>query len=216
MSPYGFNDLSAYRRRPRPARQAPPRLSGRPQPASRAMVWSNPELAADRSRLAQPATPRHRARRSWGRRRAPTQSWRRRPHHDPLCRMPLLPWQGPIRLEDLVDDRNERVGFGRAGGVDRRYPGGTECSRIFDTVLRSIGQSRTTGPPLARSAIDMARSPHMRIEFHKVHLPAFSSFASGAKWRSFTPRQSEHPTASVTQYVSEIHMLSCIRSLPHS
>ena len=32
--------------------------------------------------------------------------------------------------------------FGRTGGFERRYPGGTECFRIFDTVLRSIPKNR--------------------------------------------------------------------------
>ena len=33
-------------------------------------------------------------------------------------------------------------GFGRAGGPFLRYPGGTACFRIFDTVLRSIPKCR--------------------------------------------------------------------------
>ena len=32
--------------------------------------------------------------------------------------------------------------FGRTGGFERRYPGGTECFKIFATVLRSIPNSR--------------------------------------------------------------------------
>ena len=32
--------------------------------------------------------------------------------------------------------------FGRTGGFVRRYPGGTECFRIFATVLRSMSNSR--------------------------------------------------------------------------
>jgi len=32
--------------------------------------------------------------------------------------------------------------FGRGGGFDRRYPGGTECFRIFETVFRSIPNIR--------------------------------------------------------------------------
>jgi transposase InsO family protein len=81
--PLRHSRAAPSRRRPGPARQASPRLSGRPRPASRAMVWNDPKLAADRRGLAQPATPRHRVRRSWGRRRAPTKSWRRWPHDRP-------------------------------------------------------------------------------------------------------------------------------------
>ena len=52
----------------------------------------------------------------------------------------------------------------------------------------------------------MTRSSHTRIELHRIHLPAFSSFASGAKWRSFTPRRSDHPTVPVAHFVSGIHI----------
>ena len=44
-----------------------------------------------------------------------------------------------------------RSSFGRAGGFDRRYPGGTECCRIFDTVLRSIPNSRAASRSLSPS-----------------------------------------------------------------
>ncbi len=41
--------------------------------------------------------------------------------------------------------------FGGAGGFDRRYPGGTECFRIFDTVLRSIPNNRAAARSLSPS-----------------------------------------------------------------
>ena len=44
----------------------------------------------------------------------------------------------------MVDDRNERVKLGAAPeGPSGRYPGGTACSSIFATVLRSIPNRRT-------------------------------------------------------------------------
>ena len=58
--------------------------------------------------------------------------------YPPRC-VPLLLDPGFVLLEYLVDDRNERVKlWERTGGCSRRYPGGTECFRIFDTVLRSM------------------------------------------------------------------------------
>jgi hypothetical protein len=65
------------------------------------------------------------------------------PLKNPLRRMPLLLQLAFVVLQDLVDDRNERIEL-RTGRrlCERRYPGGTECSSIFATVLRSIPKRR--------------------------------------------------------------------------
>ena len=54
--------------------------------------------------------------------------------------------------------------------------------------------------------IDMARPAYQAVQIHGIHLPAFSSFASGAKVRNFTPRRSGHPTDSAVHFVSGIHI----------
>ncbi len=45
--------------------------------------------------------------------------------------------------------------------------------------------------------IHMARTAYPTIQFHRIHLPALSSFGSGFKVRNFAPRRSDHPTDSV-------------------
>jgi hypothetical protein len=127
------------------------------------------------------------------------------PLEDPLCRMPLLLGQRPVRLEDLVDDRNERVELRARRRL--RSPVARRHRVLEDLRHRLAVDPEQPGRRSLAQPIDMARSPHTRIELHRIHLPAFSSFASGAKWRSFTPRQSEHPTASVAHFVSGIHRL---------
>jgi len=70
---------------PRHPQPAPCRLSGRPRPPPRTMVRPYALLATHRRRMAEPRTARPGAQRPWGRRRAPTQSWRRRPHGRPAA-----------------------------------------------------------------------------------------------------------------------------------
>ena len=60
-----------------------------------------------------------------------------------LRRVPLLLQLGFVLLQYLSMIGMKGSSFGRTVGFDRRYPGGTECSSIFATVLRSMLNSRT-------------------------------------------------------------------------
>ena len=91
--------------------------------------------------------------------------------------------------------------FGRGGDPARRYPGGTECFRIFDTVLH---RSRNAGLPPARSSRQRGTPA---VPVHKAPQntsPRLQLVASGAKWRNFTPRRPGDQTVSVDQFVSGI------------
>ena len=105
------------------------------------------------------------------------------PLEDPLRRVPLLLRKGPVRLQDLVDDRDERVELRAHRGL--RSPVPRRHRVLQDLRHRLAVDPEQPGRRSLAQPIDMARSPHTRIEFHRVHLPAFSSFASGAKWRTF-------------------------------
>ena len=58
------------------------------------------------------------------------------------------------------------------------------------TLITALSRNGTTTPPAPppakRSAGSSAPSgtPRTAQEFHRVHLPAFSSFAAGVKWRT--------------------------------
>ena len=86
-------------------------------------------------------------------------------------------------------------GFGRAGGPFLRYPGGTACFRIFDTVLRSIPKCRAAALLLIPSTWHARRT---RLYSSTEYIsPPSARLLQASEWRSFTPRQSDHPTDSV-------------------
>ena len=70
-----------------------------------ALVRSDAQLAPRRRRLAQPGTARHPARRPWGRRRAPPQSWRRRPHGRPPAARSMNQSQAATTLTNTGPDK---------------------------------------------------------------------------------------------------------------
>jgi hypothetical protein len=107
------------------------------------------------------------------------------PLEDTLCRMPLLLRQDPVRLEDLVDDRNERVKLRARRRL--RSPVSRRHRVLQDLRHRLAVDPEQPGRRPFAQPIDMTRSSHTRIELHRIHLPAFSSFASGAKWRAEAP-----------------------------
>ena len=72
------------------------------------------------------------------------------PLEDPLRRVPLLLRKGPVRLKDLVDDREERVELRAHRGLRSPVPRAAPSASGSSTP--SCGRSRTAGPPLARSA----------------------------------------------------------------
>ena len=70
------------------------------------------------------------------------------PLEDPLRGVPLLlrRARSASRIWSMIGRNGSS--FGRAGSFDRRYPGGTECFRIFATVLRSIPNNRAAARSL--------------------------------------------------------------------
>jgi hypothetical protein len=106
------------------------------------------------------------------------------PLEDPLRRVPLLLGQGPVRLQDLVDDRNERVELRARRRL--RSPVSRRHRMLEDLRHRLAVDPEQPGRRSPAQPIDMTRSSHTRIELHRIHLPAFSSFASGTKVAEFS------------------------------
>jgi len=93
--------------------------------------------------------------------------------------------------------------FGRAGGFDRRYPGGTECSGIFRTVFRSMLKTRAASLLLIPSTWHARRT---RLYRSTEYIAPPSARCLRRKVRILTPRRSDQPTASAVQFVSGNHM----------
>jgi hypothetical protein len=53
-----------------------------------------------------------------------------------VCRCFLIRALSSSRIWSMIAMNGSS--FGRVGGRSRRYPGGTECFKILETVLRSI------------------------------------------------------------------------------
>ena len=75
------------------------------------------------------------------------------------------------------------------GGLARRYPGGTACSSICATVLRSTPNWRAAVPGYTSTEY-ISRPQLVRL---------------GHKMRTLTPRRSHHPTDSADHFVSGMH-----------
>ena len=60
-----------------------------------------------------------------------------KPLKNSLRRMTLLLLTALIVQKNLIDDPDKRIKLGTSRRTLRRFPGGKECFRIFDTVLRS-------------------------------------------------------------------------------
>lgn len=93
--------------------------------------------------------------------------------------------------------------FGRAGGCDRRYPGGTECSRIFRTVFRLILKTRAASLLLIPSAWHALCT---RLYRSTEHISPPSARCLKRKVRTLTPPRSDQPTVSADQFASGIHI----------
>jgi len=101
------------------------------------------------------------------------------PLEDPLRRVPLLPGQAFILFEDMIDDRYERIEL----GPDRRAL--PPVSR-WNRMPQHLRDRLAVNPEVARRRAlahpnDMVRPAYPAVQIHGIHLPAFSSFASGAK-----------------------------------
>src|SRR6056297_887083 len=87
--------------------------------------------------------------------------------------------------------------FGRTGKAVRRYPGGTECSRIFASVLRSIPKRRPAALLLIPSPWHARRTRLYKSTEYISPPSAHRLQVSGFRLRNFTPRRSDHQTVSV-------------------
>jgi len=103
------------------------------------------------------------------------------PLEDPLRRMPLLLQLAPVVLQDLVDDRDERVELRShrwlRSSVSRRHG---MLQNLPDRLAVDVEHSRRFA--LAHP-LDVARPAHPTVQTHGIHLPAFSSLpqAKGAE-----------------------------------
>ncbi len=107
---------------------------------------------------------------------------------DPLRRMPLLLRQRPVRLEDLVDDRDERIQLRACWRL--RSPVSWR-HRVFQNLPHRLAVDAKHPRRFALAhPFDMARPALPTVEFHAIHLPAFSSLpqAQGADFYSETVR----------------------------
>ncbi len=100
--------------------------------------------------------------------------------------------------------------FGRAGAFDLRYPGGTECSRIFRTVLRSMPKTRAASLLLILSTWHARRT---RLYRSTEYISPPSTRCLRRKVRNLTPRRSDQPTASAVQFVSGIYRPAQLQQL---
>ena len=97
--------------------------------------------------------------------------------------------QGPVRLEDLVDDRDEPVELRTHRRLGSPVSWRHGVLQDFPDRL-AVDAERPRRFALAHP-FDMARPAHPTVKFHRIHLPAFSSLpqAQGADFYSATVRK---------------------------
>ena len=102
--------------------------------------------------------------------------------YPPRC-VPLLLEPGFVLLEYLVDDRNERV---KLWTHRRVLPAVSRRHRMLQDLRHSLAvYPEMTGRRPLTHPTDMTRTPNPTIQFHRIHLPALSSFASGVRMAEF-------------------------------
>jgi len=101
------------------------------------------------------------------------------PLMDPLGRMALLLQPASVVLQDLVDDRNERIELWT--GWRLRSPI-TRWHRVLQDLCNRlpVDPEHPRRFALAHS-LDVTRTAHPVVKLHEIHLPALSLFASGPR-----------------------------------
>src|ERR1700724_3787226 len=106
--------------------------------------------------------------------------------------------------------------LGRAGGLLRRYPGGTENASIFATVRGSSPNRRAASRRLIPSTYTARRTcPYSSTRF--IPPPTFAAPRQmGYCCRIFTPVQPVYPAASLRDFLSAAdRMLERAREVAH-
>lgn len=92
---------------------------------------------------------------------------------DPLRRVPLLLQHTPVVFQDLLDDADERI------ELRPRRRAITSVSR-WHGVPQDLRHRLAIDPEMKRCSsrahsVNVARTAHTAVKFHRIHLPAFSS-----------------------------------------